>query len=214
MGDSPISTPTAPISIPIRKEKQNPLLSRGSFKPKPGPAGRNKNQFSPRSVLVRAYCSALFLTRPYRSPQTQSIMVDVSQSLDEVQAPRDTVKSTAIALIRQESVFLPDTTIGATHWVAYAMTQGSYSDPCYLHSPTQYFRLPGRVRVISRSSGDRTLLQLSATFSQAAVITDMAVYGMKGFSGQNYIYDMTCQIYDMKYEMICCISVRTLCKSM
>jgi hypothetical protein len=104
-------------------------------------------------------------------------VVDVSQSLDEVQAPRDTVKSTAIALVRQESVFLPGTTIGATHWVAYAMTRGPCRDPCYLHFPTQNFRLPGRVRVISRSSGDRTLLQLPATFSQAAVVTDMAVYG-------------------------------------
>jgi hypothetical protein len=35
----------------------------------------------------------------------------------------------------------------------------------------------GRVRVISRSSGDRTLLQLPATFSSASSVTDMAVYG-------------------------------------
>lgn len=58
------------------------------------------------------------------SPQAQNIVFDVSQPLDEIQAPRDFVKSTAIALVRQDSVFLPGTTIGATHWVAYAMTKG------------------------------------------------------------------------------------------
>ncbi|KAL0947371.1 hypothetical protein HGRIS_013487 [Hohenbuehelia grisea] len=92
------------------------------------------------------------------SPPSQTIVFDVLQPLDEVQAPRDFVKSTAIALVRQDSVFLPGTTIGATHWVAYAMTRG-------------------RVRVISRSSGDRTLLQLPTVFSSSSSVTDMAVYG-------------------------------------
>lgn len=59
------------------------------------------------------------------SPQAQTIIIDVSQPLDEIQAPRDFVKSTAIALVKQDSVFLPGTTIGATHWVAYAMTRGT-----------------------------------------------------------------------------------------
>lgn len=35
----------------------------------------------------------------------------------------------------------------------------------------------GRVRVISRSSGDRTLLQLPQTFSHTSSVIDMAVYG-------------------------------------
>jgi hypothetical protein len=56
--------------------------------------------------------------------QAQTIIFDVSQPLDDVQAPREAVLSTAIALVRQESVFLPGSTIGATHWVAYAMTRG------------------------------------------------------------------------------------------
>ncbi|KAF5373132.1 hypothetical protein D9758_001691 [Tetrapyrgos nigripes] len=91
-------------------------------------------------------------------PQAQTIVFDVSQPLDEIQASRDYVKSTAIALVRQDSVFLPGTTIGATHWVAYAMTRG-------------------RIRVISRSSGDRTLLQLPPVFATNASVIDMAVYG-------------------------------------
>jgi hypothetical protein len=92
------------------------------------------------------------------SPQPQTIIIDVSQPLDEIQAPHDTVKSTAIALVKQDSVFLPGTTIGATHWVAYAMTRG-------------------RVRVISRASGDRTLLQLPNIFPMTSSVTDMAVFG-------------------------------------
>jgi hypothetical protein len=90
-------------------------------------------------------------------PQSQTIVFDVTQPLSEVQA-RDSVKSTAIALVRQDAIFLPGTTIGATHWVAYAMTRG-------------------RVRVISRSSGDRTLLQLPQIFASASSVIDMAVYG-------------------------------------
>lgn len=93
------------------------------------------------------------------SPQSQVINFDVSQSLDEIQA-RDAVKWTPIALVKQDSVFLPGSTIGATHWVAYAMTRG-------------------RVRVISRSSGDRTLLQLPQVFSVTASVIDMAVYGSR-----------------------------------
>lgn len=54
----------------------------------------------------------------------QTIVFDVSQPLDDIQAPREAVKSTAIALVKQDPVFLPGTTIGATHWVAYAMTKG------------------------------------------------------------------------------------------
>jgi hypothetical protein len=37
--------------------------------------------------------------------------------------------------------------------------------------------LAGRVRVISRSSGDRTLLQLPSSFGNTVSVTDMAVHG-------------------------------------
>jgi|SRR5712671_357705 len=63
------------------------------------------------------------ICHPYSS-QPHTIIVDVAQPLDDIQAPRDAVKSTAIALVRVDSNFLPGTTIGATHWVAYAMTKG------------------------------------------------------------------------------------------
>lgn len=51
-------------------------------------------------------------------------MFDVSQPLESIQASRDCVKSTAIALVKVDPTFIPGTTIGATHWVAYAMTKG------------------------------------------------------------------------------------------
>lgn len=60
------------------------------------------------------------------SAQSQTIVFDVTQPLEEIQAPQDTVKSTAIALVKVDSTFLPGTTIGATQWVAYAMTKGTY----------------------------------------------------------------------------------------
>ena len=58
--------------------------------------------------------------------QQQTIIFDVSQGLDEIQAQHESVKSTAIALVKVDSTFLPGTTIGATHWVAYAMTKGMF----------------------------------------------------------------------------------------
>jgi hypothetical protein len=119
-----------------RDKESSPVPRSGSLRSK---AGRNKPRGSP-------------------SPQAQSIVFDVSQPLEEIQTSRDAVKSTPIALVKQDSVFLPGTTIGATHWVAYAMTRG-------------------RVRVISRSSGDRTLLQLPSNFSPSSSVTDMAVHG-------------------------------------
>lgn len=58
-----------------------------------------------------------------------NVVFDVSQSLEEIQAPREYVKCTPIALVKQDPVFLPGSTIGATHWVAYAMTKGMPSVP-------------------------------------------------------------------------------------
>lgn len=62
----------------------------------------------------------------FRSIAQQTIVFDVSQPLDEVQAPHDAVKSTAIALVKVDSTFLPGSTIGATHWVAYGMSKGAW----------------------------------------------------------------------------------------
>ena len=59
---------------------------------------------------------------------TQTIIFDVSQQLEDIQASRDAVKSTAIALAKVDSTFIPGTMIGATQWVAYVMTKGA-SDP-------------------------------------------------------------------------------------
>ncbi|TFK42749.1 hypothetical protein BDQ12DRAFT_676749 [Crucibulum laeve] len=149
----PIDSPASQTGVPLgfqqpigggggtsRRDKES-SPARGGPKAKAGTVGQKFNSKAQSSP----------------SPQSQTIIFDVSSAHEEVQAPRDSVKSTAIALVKQESVFLPGTTIGATHWVAYAMTRG-------------------RVRVISRSSGDRTLLQLPPCFPVSSSVTDMAVY--------------------------------------
>ncbi|EJD05746.1 uncharacterized protein FOMMEDRAFT_153084 [Fomitiporia mediterranea MF3/22] len=112
------------------------------------------NWKSNQESRLRAPKHKTFINSPI---QSQNIVFDVSQNQESVQASRDYVKSTAIALVKVDPTFLPGTTIGATHWVAYAMTRG-------------------RVRVISRSSGDRTLLQLPSVFGPTISVTDMAVY--------------------------------------
>ncbi|KAG5342201.1 hypothetical protein C0989_004513 [Termitomyces sp. Mn162] len=123
-----------------RRDKEGSPVSRGN--------GRGKGFAQPKL--------AKNLSSP--SPPAQTIIFDVSKAMSEIQASPDEVKSTAIALVKQDSNFLPGSTIGATHWVAYTMTRG-------------------RVRVISRSSGFRTLLQLDpAIFSLASSIIDMAVH--------------------------------------
>lgn len=114
------------------------------------------------------------LTYLLLSSQPQSIVFDVSQPLEEVQAPRDAVKTTAIALVKVDATFLPGSTIGATHWVAYAMTKGRAGRSIRNRSADH---LPGRVRVISRSSGDRTLLQLPPPFPPQTAVSDMSVHG-------------------------------------
>ncbi|TBU32354.1 hypothetical protein BD311DRAFT_654740 [Dichomitus squalens] len=121
-----------------RDKESSPLPQRGSYENRRGGAPKGKN------------------TSPIA--QSQAIVFDVSQPLDEIQAPQDAVKSTAIALVKVDSTFLPGTTIGATQWVAYAMTKG-------------------RVRVISRSSGDRTLLTLPSPFPPSTAVSDMSVHG-------------------------------------
>ena len=73
---------------------------------------------------------------------TQTIIFDVSQQLEEIQASRDAVKSTAIALVKVDSTFLPGTTIGATQWVAYAMTKAALNHMTALlaksHAPVRF----------------------------------------------------------------------------
>ncbi|KAF8163142.1 hypothetical protein B0H34DRAFT_764448 [Crassisporium funariophilum] len=119
----------------------------------PGPRGNN----GARQKVVATQSKFTNKSQSSPSPHSQTIIFDVSQPLEEIQA-REAVKSTAIALVKQDSIYLPGSTIGATHWVAYAMSRG-------------------RVRVISRSSGDRTLLQLPQVFSTQSSVIDMAVFG-------------------------------------
>lgn len=93
---------------------------------------------------------------------SQTIIFDVAAPLDEVRAPADAVKSTAIALVKVDSTFLPGTTIGATHWVAYAMTKGWY---CIFGA------FSGRHSFMTRSrQGDLTLEWRSYAFAASTAV--------------------------------------------
>jgi len=65
-------------------------------------------------------------------------------------------------------------TIGATRWIAYAMMKGT---PLYRTWCGSHLFHEDRVLVISRSSRNRTLLQLPAVFAPSTSVTDMAVHG-------------------------------------
>ena len=138
-----------------REKESSPVPRGGNWKGQE--SGRRSKQKSPQYVFFSPFVFRTDILSHNRT-EAQSIVFDVAAPLDEIQAPRDSVKSTAIALVKVDSNFLPGTTIGATHWVAYAMTKG-------------------RIRVISRSSGDRTLLQLPQTFAPSTSVIDMAVSG-------------------------------------
>ncbi|KIK24967.1 hypothetical protein PISMIDRAFT_97707 [Pisolithus microcarpus 441] len=162
---SPRASPPKPLVQPMQPHQQHRPQGRSTESPvgQPAPPSRKDKDGSPgprptwkNDNRAKGGVKGKAQTSPPAQPQT--IIFDVSQLLEEVQAPRDNVKSTAIALVKQDFVFLPGTTIGATHWIAYAMTRG-------------------RVRVISRSSGDRTLLQLPTVFAPSTQVVDMAVYG-------------------------------------
>lgn len=121
-----VASAPLPLTVaPSRRDKESSPGPRGGYRKNPAGQAKfnNKSQSSPRQIYLYP-CDIQGAEILFFSPQPQSIVFDVSQSLDEIQAPRDSVKSTAIALVKQDSVFLPGTTIGATHWVAYAMTRG------------------------------------------------------------------------------------------
>jgi hypothetical protein len=117
--DSPLSQvgPPGPAGS-NRRDKDSPP---GTFKNGKGAGVKSKNQ---GYLCVHMLRSRKFTDFRTQRTQPQTILFDVSQPLEDIQAGRDAVLSTAIALVRQDSVFLPGTTIGATHWVAYAMTRG------------------------------------------------------------------------------------------
>jgi hypothetical protein len=76
------------------------------------------------SFFFRVVISSRRVSNLIYSTQAPTIVFDVALPLEEVQAPRDFSKSTPIALVKVEPSFLPGTTIGATHWVAYGMSKG------------------------------------------------------------------------------------------
>lgn len=127
--DSPIGPPGNQNQFQSsQRDKEGSPLPTGFRYPSLEPRGKAasvKGKNSPRCVWLDGYLSRnIVVTVILRSVQQQTIVFDVSQPLYEIKAPQESVKSTAIALVKVDSTFLPGTTIGATHWVAYAMTKG------------------------------------------------------------------------------------------
>lgn len=121
--DSPIGPPAPQGSYyqAPRKEKEsnNPFRPMVASNKNVGLKGKTSRYVVHSDIIARIYVSR------YGS---QTIVFDVAAGLEEVRAPAEAVKSTAIALVKVDSTFLPGTTIGATHWVAYAMTKGAFID--------------------------------------------------------------------------------------
>jgi hypothetical protein len=62
-----------------------------------------------------------------RSPAgPQSFTLDLSLPLAATSASSDRLHITPIALLKLESIYVPGCTIGVSHWIAYAMTKGSF----------------------------------------------------------------------------------------
>lgn len=79
-------------------------------------------------------------------------------SLHSISAAPGLSAVTPIALLKLENVYSPGTTIAVSSFIAYAMTRG-------------------RVRLIARSNGSRSLLHLPSSFNQGTAATDMVVSG-------------------------------------
>ncbi|KAH7107770.1 hypothetical protein BKA62DRAFT_684399 [Auriculariales sp. MPI-PUGE-AT-0066] len=154
----PVQQPESPppAQIPASREQRGPspgprgATTTGQWQQPPqqaqpqgkGSNGRKKQQTAQAATGIQA----------------QNIVFDVSQQEGGTMASQDLVKSTAIALLKIDPIFVPGCTIGVTTWVAYAMTRG-------------------RVRVIGRANGERTLLQLPGAFPQTTTVIDMVVAG-------------------------------------
>ncbi|KIK34505.1 hypothetical protein CY34DRAFT_17680 [Suillus luteus UH-Slu-Lm8-n1] len=139
----------------------SPRLQQHSYSPDSSPTATSINDISlsiSQTTIQQPRPNGKMRTNAKQGNRRQHLSPAAKQMPPPAKAPRNTVKSTAIAFVKQDSVFLPGTTIGATHWIAYAMTKG-------------------RVCVISLSSGDRTLLQLPTVFAPSMSVIDMAVYG-------------------------------------
>ena len=102
------------------------------------------------------------------SPHSQTIIFDVSQPLESTLAPQNSVKATAIALVKIEPVFLPGSTIGATSWIAYAMTKGNIID----HVCILYLNLMHRPRQDHQSFQWGSHPLTTATFVPPIVVGD------------------------------------------
>ncbi|KAF8310180.1 hypothetical protein DL93DRAFT_2169871 [Clavulina sp. PMI_390] len=89
-------------------------------------------------------------------PNAPTYQLDMTASLPAIAAAPGLSAVTPIALLKLENVYSSGTTIAVSSFIAYAMTRG-------------------RVRLIARSNGSRSLLHLPQSFGGTTSVTDMVV---------------------------------------
>ncbi|KZV64468.1 hypothetical protein PENSPDRAFT_588327 [Peniophora sp. CONT] len=155
---SPRASPPKQSAVARARQVESPSGLAGSQREKdesPGPRGqgwKNRGKKNGASAI-----SNNIISNAPASPG-QSLALDMSLPLEEIRVPEGSSATVPIALVKMDEAFAPGTTIGATAWIAYAMSKG-------------------RVRIISRASGERTLLQLPECFNYPTNIVDVAVHG-------------------------------------
>ncbi|VDB99466.1 unnamed protein product [Peniophora sp. CBMAI 1063] len=156
---SPRASPPKQSAIARARQVESPSGPAGSQREKdesPGPRGQGWKSRGKKSTAAAVTSSTI--TNAVPANVGQSLTLDMALPLEEIRVPDGSSATVPIALVKMDEAFAPGTTIGATAWIAYAMSKG-------------------RVRIISRASGERTLLQLPECFNYPTNIVDVAVHG-------------------------------------
>ncbi|KDQ13159.1 hypothetical protein BOTBODRAFT_175764 [Botryobasidium botryosum FD-172 SS1] len=140
------------------QQSGSPLGPRGDRDGSPQPTGSGY-QKPKREDSLRIKAGQVHKRVPV--PQVTSsptYVLDMLAPLQSTQASPGLTVVTPIALLKLDPLYLQGTTIGVSGFIAYAMTKG-------------------RVRLIARSNGARSLLRLPPAFPPSTSVQDMVVSG-------------------------------------
>jgi hypothetical protein len=122
MGQTPPSTsPGFSMSGPVM---QNQMQANAQSRASPTSKGRTAQNPSKKDWKSKNGGNDFLKSRSPAGPQ--SFTLDLSLPLAATSASSDRLHITPIALLKLESIYVPGCTIGVSHWIAYAMTKGSF----------------------------------------------------------------------------------------
>ena len=122
MGQTPPSTsPGFNMTGPIM---QNQMQTNAQSRASPTAKGRAGQNPSKKDWKSKNGGNDFLKSRSPAGPQ--SFTLDLSLPLAATSASSDRLHITPIALLKLESIYVPGCTIGVSHWIAYAMTKGSF----------------------------------------------------------------------------------------